>query len=68
MSAYQTIEDVVRAHPGRWTLLVEVDGDGLCVVTMHPTGQARDAIRRVLLADVLVDPEAAREALAETER
>lgn len=68
MSTYQTIEDVVRAEPGRWTLLVDVEPDGGCVVTMHPTGQADRAIRRALIADVLVDPAAAARARAENQR
>lgn len=68
MSAYQTLEDVVRAEPGRWTVLVEVEPDGGCVVTMHPVGQKHRAIRRALIADVLVDPAAAARARAENQR
>jgi hypothetical protein len=68
MNSYQTVEDVVRAEPGRWTLLVDVDPAGECMVTMHPAGQKDRAIRRALIADVLVDPAAAAAARAENLR
>lgn len=61
--AHVTLEQALRAAPGRWTINASADEQGRIVVDLHPVGHAARKVTRLVLGDVLVDP--ARPAVAE---
>lgn len=61
--AHVTLEQALRAAPGRWTINASIDEQGRIVVELHPAGRAARKVTRLVLGDVLVDP--ARPAVAE---